>query len=343
MVDLNKQGSTTATLERLKKSGQLAALTRARPGAVTDGVQEIPLDRIVPDPEQPRRIFDSEMLASLAESIKAQGVLQPITVQPNDGLGKHVIIMGERRYRAAQLAGLSMIPALIKEATPALRMAQLTENVQRADLTTLEIAQAVDVMRKAGQSRSEIAAALGWNEGEVSRFAAVTRMPSEFQHLALANVPIRSLSDLHALWKRDSDTVRRFLADTEPQAVNRPSVEALRARIETPSLEAASPFVSSLTPPSAPRLDAREPSTQSLVGRPETVTMRPDEPPAPQAPERRGKGIALICRVGDDVGRIDMRRMPERAGHLVIRFDGGERIEEIALEFVCLVDVVPLD
>jgi len=340
MNEQRKPGSTTATLDRLKKSGQLAALVRARPGVVATGAQEIPLERINPDSDQPRRVFDPQQLASLAESIKAQGILQPITVQPADGSGKHVIIMGERRYRAAQLAGLSTIPALIKAATPALRMAQLTENVQRADLTTLEIARAVDAMRAAGQSRAEIAAALGWNEGEVSRFATVTKMPEELQRLASANVPIRSLADLHALWKRDADTVQAFLAETEPQAVNRSSVEALRSRIDTPSHAPVSPSVSS---PTTPTSDAREPAPQNMADQPESIVAPLDDHAAPQAPRRMGKGIALICRVGDDVGRIDMSKLPKRAGHLVVRFDNGERIEEVALEDIRLIDVVPLD
>lgn len=136
-----KFGSTMQTLDRLKKSGDLAALTRKNKPAQA-GQRDISIDDILPDPDQPRRHFDKDQLASLAESIRTQGVLQAITVQPADAAGKHMLIMGERRFQAAKLAGLTRIPAVVREMTDALRMAQLTENVQRADLTTLEVAEA---------------------------------------------------------------------------------------------------------------------------------------------------------------------------------------------------------
>ena len=174
--------------------------------------QQIDLSEIVPDPDQPRRVFDEDKLRSLSESIAAQGVLQPITVQPKNADGKHLIIMGERRWRAAQLAGLIHIPAIVREATAELRAIQLTENVQRADLTTMEIAQAVGQMREGGQETPEIAKALGWSESAVSRYAGIAKMPEELQALARANAPIRALSDLGSLWKKDEGAVREFLA-----------------------------------------------------------------------------------------------------------------------------------
>ncbi len=226
-----KFGSTMQTLDRLKKSGDLAALTRkTKPGQ--GGQREILLDDIVPDPEQPRRQFDKDQLASLAESIRSQGVLQAITVQPADAAGKHLLIMGERRFQAAKLAGLTKIPSVVREMTDALRMAQLTENVQRADLTTLEVAEAVAAMRAAGQSRSAIAAALGWNEGEVSRFSALAKMPEVLREAAARNAPIRALSDLSALWKKDEAAVRLFLCEIEAGDISRVTVERLRAEID---------------------------------------------------------------------------------------------------------------
>jgi ParB family chromosome partitioning protein len=113
-----------------------------------------------------------------------------------------------------------------------LRAIQLTENVQRADLTTMEIAQAVEQMRAAGKKRPEIAKALGWSESAVSRYAGIAKMPDELQALARLSVPILALSDLGSLWKRNESAVRGFLADTPTEDISRVTVAGLRSEIE---------------------------------------------------------------------------------------------------------------
>ncbi|MGB7243769.1 MAG: ParB/RepB/Spo0J family partition protein, partial [Sulfitobacter sp.] len=120
--------SLTDTLDRLAASGKLDKFTSDK-RSDTSGVHQIDLSSIEADPDQPRRVFDEDKLRSLSESIAAQGVLQPITVQPKNADGKHLIIMGERRWRAAQLAGLKYIPVIVREPTAELRAIQLTENV----------------------------------------------------------------------------------------------------------------------------------------------------------------------------------------------------------------------
>lgn len=335
MTEKKKVTSTTATLDRLKNSGQLDALIRKKPAP--SGAKEIALDHIETDPDQPRRSFDKEKLASLAESIKAQGVLQPITVQPPNEAGKYIIIMGERRFQASRLAGKETIPVLIKDATPDLRMAQLTENVQRDDLTVIEIVRAVSAMRESGQSRSDIAKALGWSEGEVSRFSSVLKMPDELQKLAEENVPIRSLADLYSLWKSEKAAVRDFLARTPANEINRTTVTGLRNQIETLATDGAGASIGSdqgaifsdIAPSEIPQASPME------SGDPVNAIARPTT--------QKGKGVVLICRVGDDVGRIDTSKVAGSAGCLVVRFENGERIEDVPLDKVELVDVVPLD
>lgn len=340
-----KFGSTMQTLDRLKKSGDLSALTRKnKPTQV--GQREIPLDDIMPDPEQPRRHFDKDQLASLAESIRTQGVLQAITVQPADDAGKHMLIMGERRFQAAKLAGLTKIPAVVREMTDALRMAQLTENVQRADLTTLEVAEAVAAMRAAGQSRGAIAEALGWNEGEVSRFAALAKMPDELREAAAQNAPIRALSDLNALWKKDEAAVRQFLSETEASDISRVTVERLRGEIDgkgaapevgipvQPAPEAAQ----AEGPKGAPDANVEAANVAGQGGEPgETPTVASPQSPRPRVTTA---SPALLVRHGGQLGRALLDQPASNSKSVLIRFEGDDRVAEVLLAEVELVELL---
>lgn len=342
MVEKKKATSTTATLDRLKASGQLAALARKKPaGASGGGALEVALDKIIPDPEQPRRSFDHDKLISLSETIKVQGVLQPITVRPANEDGIHVIIMGERRWRASGLAGLGTIPVLIKEETPELRMAQLTENVQRDDLTTFEVARAVAALRDAGQSRDDVAVALGWSQSMVSRFTTIAKMPDEFQELAQANVPPRALSDLYALWDRDEEAVRDFIATVKASDVSRTSVEKLRSQLD--GVSSAGQGGDGVPSPVASG-SAAEGGEADLHGDLPPEEGGQSEQGSPNAGGRKkARGVALICKVGEDVGRIDTSTVADAPGCVVVRFDNGERIEDVALERIQLIDAVPLE
>ncbi|WP_349294745.1 ParB/RepB/Spo0J family partition protein (plasmid) [Thioclava sp. 'Guangxiensis'] len=341
-----KFGSTMQTLERLKKSGDLSALTRKNK-PVQVGQRDIPLDDIVPDPEQPRRHFDKDLLTSLADSIRSQGVLQAITVRPADDAGKHMLIMGERRFQAARQAGMTRIPAVVREMTDALRMAQLTENVQRADLTTLEVAEAVAAMRAAGQSRSAIAEALGWNEGEVSRFAALAKMPEALRDAAAWNAPIRALSDLNALWKKDEAAVRQFLGETEAGDISRVTVERLRAEIEG---KQAAYDVYSAAPlaPEGPQTESpRDSSNVSLemaeaVGQGSapgdalatTIRTVARRPPSTVSPP------ALLVRHEGRLGRALLDQHASNTKSVLIRLEEDNQIEEVPLADLELVELL---
>ncbi|HYM11335.1 MAG TPA: ParB/RepB/Spo0J family partition protein, partial [Bryobacterales bacterium] len=105
-----------------------AVETPVPPGA--EQVRKIPLDRSDPNPYQPRRAFDPERLEELAASIRADGLVQPVIVRPSGG--RYILIVGERRWRAARLAGLDEIPALVREISPdRLLEVTLIENIQR--------------------------------------------------------------------------------------------------------------------------------------------------------------------------------------------------------------------
>ena len=136
---------------------------------LSNGVMEIDIDKIQPNPNQPRKNFDQEALDDLACSIKVHGVIQPIVVNKAEG-GKYLIIAGERRYRASKIAGLKTIPAIIKNYTDKqIKEISIIENLQREDLNPIEAARAIKqlmeeykltqetVSERIGKSRSNIA------------------------------------------------------------------------------------------------------------------------------------------------------------------------------------------
>lgn len=133
-------------------------------GALPAGVAEMPLTMIRPNPAQPRRDFDEEKLAELAMSLKTKGVLQAILVRPDPKGGPTFqIIAGERRYRAAKLAGLNTIPAVVRDVDELeLLEVGIIENVQRADLNPIEEAEAYGaLMKRFGRTQDSLASSVG--------------------------------------------------------------------------------------------------------------------------------------------------------------------------------------
>ena len=111
----------------------------------SEEIRQIPVDAVEPNPYQPRRHFDESSLSELAASIKEKGVLQPITVREKDG--GFELVAGERRWRAAQMAGLAEIPAVVRDlADREVMEIALIENLQREDLNPIEEAEAYDVL-----------------------------------------------------------------------------------------------------------------------------------------------------------------------------------------------------
>src|ERR687893_1720115 len=129
-------GATPMSDDRRGMGRGLAAIL-PRPGD-EDGLREIPTDLIDPNPRQPRRTFDETKLAELADSIRARGVLQPIVVRPLAG-GRYELVAGERRLRAAKIAELETIPALVRDTEDWERLdLALAENMARQDLNPVE-------------------------------------------------------------------------------------------------------------------------------------------------------------------------------------------------------------
>lgn len=149
-----------------------------------DKVRRLPLDRIRPNPRQPRQVMDDGALAELADSIRAQGVLQPILVRPVAGEPEQFeLVAGERRWRAARLAGLERIPVLVREwADDQALEAAILENVQREDLNPIETAMGYEsLIRLFGYSHKKVGRRVGKSRAAVSNLLRLLKLPQPVQ------------------------------------------------------------------------------------------------------------------------------------------------------------------
>jgi ParB family transcriptional regulator, chromosome partitioning protein len=164
-----------------------ALLSGGDENSTRESMQAIALDRIRPGKFQPRSHMDEESLGELAESIKAQGVMQPILVRPVDA-GRYEIIAGERRWRAAQRAGLKEMPALVRSVPDQAALAlALIENIQREDLNPLEEAQGISrLIDEFGLSHEAAAGAVGRSRSAVSNLLRLLQLAKPVQELLLA-------------------------------------------------------------------------------------------------------------------------------------------------------------
>lgn len=225
------------------------------------------INQLVPGSHQPRRVFDDAALAELSVSLRNQGVIQPLIVRPKEGSSPQTyeIVAGERRWRAAKLAGLTEVPVIITNYTDVEAMtAALVENLQREDLNPLEEAEALQSLREAHQlSQEDLAARLGRSRSSVANALRLLQLSEDIRQglgagkisagharalLAIADEKIRS--DLYAAvlrqnlsvreteaaadcWKRTGDLpegMRETVADSDPPAPARrvPKPQSLR-------------------------------------------------------------------------------------------------------------------
>lgn len=176
---------------------------------------EMLLENIVPDPDQPRKEFEPGSLERLAESIKSRGLLQPIRVRWNPALGKHVILVGERRYRAAMLAGLTSVPCTFVETelTQAeILEEQLVENLLREDLNPIDQATSFKrYMELVGCHAKDLARLLKVAPSTVTRALSLLKLPEGVQEqIAEGDIPAKTGFEIAKL--RD-DTARREVAE----------------------------------------------------------------------------------------------------------------------------------
>ncbi|HEV2785413.1 MAG TPA: ParB/RepB/Spo0J family partition protein, partial [Solirubrobacteraceae bacterium] len=208
--DLRDEVTRAKTAPRGMGRG-LAAILSVSESTESDELRELPVELIAPNPHQPRRSFDEAALQSLAESIAANGVLQPVLVRPIAG-GTYELVAGARRWRAARLAGLERVPALVRERDDAASLElALVENMAREDLNPVEEARAcAALVEELSFTREEVGRRVGRSRVAVSNLLRLLDLPDE----ALALLEDASLTEGHgrALLLADDHAARRRLA-----------------------------------------------------------------------------------------------------------------------------------
>lgn len=194
--------------------------THRRAEAPEETMRDIELVAIKADPQQPRKEFDEDALKELAESIKAHGLIQPIVLRPSpDKEGEYYIIAGERRFRAVKMNGATTIRAIVKKTLKPeeIGYVQMAENIKRANLSVVEIAEFICRQLGGGEKQTDVAEKLGLNKGVVSQYAAWPELP-EFIKDAISAKKLGSIQSAYALfksWENYPEETVKFVTDNE--------------------------------------------------------------------------------------------------------------------------------
>ena len=265
---------------------------------ITSGQLEVEIDRVVPNPRQPRGSFDEVALADLADSIRAHGVLQPLVVTVlNDpvaaGPPRYQLIAGERRLQAARIAGRRFVPVTVRDATPREQLElAIVENVHRADLNSIEAAMAYrQLATEFGMTQDEIGRRVGRSRHTVANTLRLLNLPPSVQQ----DVRDGDMSEGHAralVGLADAARIRQVATRVIHEGLNVRQVEAI-VRKETA---------------------ARDDLT--AVG-----TVPPRTAPNPLA-------SGLRAALGHDASRVDLVRL-RRGGRIVIHFADDSQLGRI--------------
>jgi ParB family transcriptional regulator, chromosome partitioning protein len=287
----------------MKRGGLGRGLSALIPGAVEEGgggLLEVPVGAIKPNPRQPRSTFTDEPLEALAISIREVGVLQPIVVrQAADGFE---LIAGERRLRAAKLAGLATIPAVLRDSDDAESLREaLIENIHREDLNPVELAEAFrELLEELGLKQETLADRLGVSRSHIANTIRLLALPPEVQTL-LAEGKISAGHGRALLALGDADAQRSLALRTAAEDLTVRDVEdAVRSFLDAPKASTA-------------------------AGESEAKGTAPPEPGAlSEVEEILSEQLATRVQI----------QMTRKRGRIVIEFGSADDLERIVSEIV---------
>ena len=285
----------------MKRGGLGRGLSALLPGAVEGegfGLLEIPVEAVAPNPRQPRTTFEDDALEALAMSIREVGVLQPIVVRKAGN--SFELIAGERRLRAAKLAGLATVPAVIRESDDAESLREaLIENIHREDLNPIELAEAFrELLEELGLKQETLAERLGMSRSHIANTIRLLQLPAEVQQL-LGEGRIQAGHGRALLSLGDAEAQRTLAVRIAAEDVSVREVEELvRNYLDHPS-------------------QAERPARLAAV--PE-----PQEHPLAEVEELLSEQLATRVTI----------QMSKRRGKIVVEFGSADDLERIVSEII---------
>lgn len=328
---------------------------------------QIALADIEVDPDQPRKTFDPVKLAELTATVKEVGVISPVSVVAHpDKPGKWILHYGERRYRASLDAGLETIPAFVRQRHD--KYEQVIENLQRENLTAMELAMFIDARLRANDKKAAIAKALGIDAAVVTNHLALIDPPPSIEALYNSGrcTSARVIYDLRSLHKTHPAEVDAFCEGSED--VTRAAVMALAAQLKSASkAPQRTPESGGDVKPDAPNSlvrtkesgdggaseagkQAEKPATRPAPPTAADGQTDPQGDGASDAPEGttswpRGKAVAdpslmkrplLMVKIGGRSAAVLLNRRPTTVGLVHVCYENGEKAEVSATE--CVLD-----
>ena len=273
MADTQNGLASTPTGRGMGRGLSAILSSGGRGAADADGLRELPVELIRPNPHQPRRDFDDEALVALSESVKARGILQPLVVRPLAG-GSYELIAGERRLRAAKLAELRQVPAIVRETAEGDRLElALIENMAREDLNAVEEARAcATLVEDLGLTKEEVGRRVGRSRAAVANLVRMLELPDE----ALAMVEAGELSGGHGralLMVKDQPARLRLAREARAAGWSVRETERRARDTEDGGAPRPEPATPDIHPDLAEALAAAEDALSASLGR--DVRVRP--------------------------------------------------------------------